>query len=1007
MRHWAYILGITALVIPHFAVAQQPLSEGCMDLNHRSADGFYGGMEYAPLSFFAGEFITISAGQPFSWAPTESVLLFVDDTQVDSTGFPGSVTYTFVADANVSVGWHLDTGNATWSVHCDTYAATFTVTNTNDNGPGSLRQAILDANTSEGTDIIAFDISGEGPHTIRPLSALPTVTDPLLIDGYTQTGASANTNGPGLGLNTVLMIELDGSNAGENANGLNITAGTSTVRGLNINRFVVGIKLSENGENVIEGNFIGTDVTGTVALGNTRGVTVFSPVNTIGGRTPGARNLISGNEHGVWLQDSLAMGNRIEGNFIGMASDGTSPLGNNFYGVILTRAGQGAGAADNVVGGVPGGTGNTIAFNSVGVFVQEGSVRNAVLSNSIFSNINLGIDLVSPFGVTPNDPGDGDTGPNDLQNFPLITFANSGSTNIEGTLNSGPDSDFRIEFFSNSDCDPAGHGEGETFLGFTDVQTDSNGDAAFSVSLRRTAPVGHFITATATDYPYNTSEFSECQVVVPAPPAAVSVTKTSTTGLVTTVGQVVNYEYVIRNTGGLVLHDVLLTDDNVDAPPFCDFSGNDELTIWPDPASTVTCGARHTVTAEDLAGGMTLDNTATVTSDETKPVSISLSIPIGIFADGFENPANIITVLEDSSNDVGRSSSIAIGNDGFAVISYVDFDPDADSGALKVAKCNNVLCTTATISVVDDASDAFFTSVAVDEDGLPVISYQDGTTEALMVAKCNDPACSGDDETISTVDDPESGVGFYNAIAIGTDGLPVISYRDYTSGKLKVAKCNDAACSGNDESITTINDDGDSGWHTSITVAPDNLPVIAHQGRPNPFAGTAKVTKCNDPACTGEDELVTVLDEIGAPFVGGSTGIAIGTDGLPVLAYHDTVTDTIVVAKCNDTACSGNDETITAIDSEPAVQELSLAIGADNFPVLSYRDSNAKALKIAKCSDIACSVGEVIKTIVDDLGDVGYETSIASGSDDLPVISYHGRSFQSLKVIHCGTPSCK
>ena len=119
---------------------------------------------------------------------------------------------------------------------------------------------------------------------------------------------------------------------------------------------------------------------------------------------------------------------------------------------------------------------------------------------------------------------------------------------------------------------------------------------------------------------------------------------------------------------------------------------------------------------------------------------------------------------------------------------------------------------------------------------------------------------------------------------------------------------------------------------------------------------------------------------------------------------------TLFVAKCNDTACSGDDETITAIDSQsasPPAQVLSLAIGADNFPVLSYRDVNVKALKVAKCSDTACSVGEVIKTIVDDLGDVGYATSIAIGSDDLPVISYYDRSAQSLKLVHCGTPSCQ
>ena len=146
---------------------------------------------------------------------------------------------------------------------------TFTVINTNDSGAGSLRQAMLDANANPGFDRIEFDIPGAGPHTIQPLSALPTITDPVIIDGYTQAGASPNTNGPGLGLNTVLKIELDGTSAGAGVSGLLITAGGSTVRGLVINRFGGnGIVLQMDGSNVIDGNFIGIDVTGTSARGN-------------------------------------------------------------------------------------------------------------------------------------------------------------------------------------------------------------------------------------------------------------------------------------------------------------------------------------------------------------------------------------------------------------------------------------------------------------------------------------------------------------------------------------------------------------------------------------------------------------------------------------------------------------------------------------------------------------------------------------------------------------------
>ena len=145
----------------------------------------------------------------------------------------------------------------------------FTVTNTSDSGTGSLRQAILDANANPGLDTIDFNIPGTGPHTIQPLSALPRITDPAVIDGYTQPGATPNTNPIGTGLNTVLMIELDGSRAGSTTISLSVRASNSTVRGLVINRFGShGIWLQGGQGNAIEGNFIGTDPDGITALAN-------------------------------------------------------------------------------------------------------------------------------------------------------------------------------------------------------------------------------------------------------------------------------------------------------------------------------------------------------------------------------------------------------------------------------------------------------------------------------------------------------------------------------------------------------------------------------------------------------------------------------------------------------------------------------------------------------------------------------------------------------------------
>src|SRR5262245_61774720 len=143
----------------------------------------------------------------------------------------------------------------------------FTVTNTNDSGTGSLRQAITDAN-GMGGGTINFNIPGGGVHTISPLTVLPTVTQTVTIDGYSQPGSSPNSNPPTMGINAVLLIELNGQFSGSNFGGLTINAPTCIVRGLVINRFVGdGIRVCTDG-NVFEGNFIGTNPAGTAAFGN-------------------------------------------------------------------------------------------------------------------------------------------------------------------------------------------------------------------------------------------------------------------------------------------------------------------------------------------------------------------------------------------------------------------------------------------------------------------------------------------------------------------------------------------------------------------------------------------------------------------------------------------------------------------------------------------------------------------------------------------------------------------
>ena len=212
--------------------------------------------------------------------------------------------------------------------------ATFTVLNVADAGPDSLRQAILDANTAPGLDEIRFNIPGPGPFSIIPQTALPTVSDPVVIDGTTQPGFAGRP-----------VIELNGSSPNFFGNGLTITAPGSTVRGLVINRFDgYGIELDNVDGGVIAGNFIGTDPLGVVDLGNgIGGIALFDSRNVlIGGPTAAEGNVVSGN-NGIGISlfgfSGLPGGNRVLGNSIGTDPTGNRAIPNNGSGVLVNALG--------------------------------------------------------------------------------------------------------------------------------------------------------------------------------------------------------------------------------------------------------------------------------------------------------------------------------------------------------------------------------------------------------------------------------------------------------------------------------------------------------------------------------------------------------------------------------------------------------------------------------------------------------------------------------------------
>ncbi|MEG4634869.1 DUF4347 domain-containing protein, partial [Microcoleus sp. AR_TQ3_B6] len=330
--------------------------------------------------------------------------------------------------------------------------ATYTVTNTNDSGTDSLRDAIEKANYNPGLDTINFDIPGPGPHSITIFDALPVITSPVIIDGKSQIGY---TNKP--------LIELNGSFAylGQiwlNINGLELgkspfggaeDSSGSTIQGLVINGFGKrggsgnGILVQTN-NNTIQDNYIGTDISGTTAVGNTvSGIRIQNIGSTFPNFIPLtgniiSHNVISGNEYfaGIFVVKTSATNTKIAGNFIGTDFTGTMPLGNGGDGILILDLDANNANNNNVIGGTTAGDRNIIANNKGSGIEIIGASGYTIQGNSIVNNEGLGIDLIGNNGVTPNDLGDTDTGSNNLQNYPVLTSV-SGNT-VSGILNSTP-----------------------------------------------------------------------------------------------------------------------------------------------------------------------------------------------------------------------------------------------------------------------------------------------------------------------------------------------------------------------------------------------------------------------------------------------------------------------------------------------------------------------------------------------------------------------------------------
>ena len=287
-----------------------------------------------------------------------------------------------------------------------------------------------------------------------------------------------------------------------------------------------------------------------------------------------------------------------------------------------------------------------------------------------------------------------------------------------------------------------------------------------------------------------------------------------------------------------------------------------------------------------------------------------------------------------------------------------------------------------------------YVAATIGADGLPIIAYYDGTNGDLRVAHCDDIACTS---ATHTTLDSTGDVGMYTSIILGVDGLPVIAYYDNTAGDLKMARCSNVACIS--ATVVTVDAGGNVGQYASITIGADGLPLIAYYDVTNT---NLKVAHCEDLLCSVA--LCYTLDGVSID-TGQYTSIARGADGLGIIAYHDATNLDLKVAHCNNTTCST--ATLYTIDSSGVQgQHASIAIGSDGLPLIAYRNATAPiSLRAAHCRDVLCSSVDIY-TLDSTVTDPVQFTSIAIGPDGLAIISYRQPTNGYLRLARCTNWNC-
>ena len=285
----------------------------------------------------------------------------------------------------------------------------------------------------------------------------------------------------------------------------------------------------------------------------------------------------------------------------------------------------------------------------------------------------------------------------------------------------------------------------------------------------------------------------------------------------------------------------------------------------------------------------------------------------------------------------------------------------------------------------DTDSVGWDSSLAIGADGKPVISHHAFTTKDLELFVCDNPTCtSGTNRTLVTADN----VGYYTSVAIGADGNPIISHQDQTNGDLELYVCDNPTCtSGTNQTLQTT---GDVGWYTSVAIGADGNPIISHYDL-DLDNQDLELYVCANPTCTtGTNQTLVIAEALDF-----GTSIAIGTNGNPVISYHDNNDRDLVLYVCANPTCTTGTNRPLVTDGSAGYYS-SIAIDTDGNPIISHHDQTNRDLELYVCADTTCTAGTNQTLVTTD--SVGYNISIAIGLDGNPIISHRDATNGDLEV---------